>query len=531
MTNAARQPCDEGIIKSRADVLDCEKFIGHWVLASAILGSSITFIDGTVVNVALPILQRDLDATIGQTQWVVESYALMLSALILVGGSLGDLVGRKKIFSFGVLVFGISSVLCCKAQDANQLINARGVQGIGAAMLVPGSLALISANFSKKKRGRAIGTWSGVTAIAAGIGPVLGGWLIETFSWRWIFFLNVPLVVAVLLITFFRVPESRDDDAPKRVDWLGALLATIGLGGVVFGLIESNSLGFRNAIVISSLIIGLLSIAGFIFVESRIKNPMMPLGLFSAPAFLGSNLLTLFLYAALGGLLFFLPFILIQVQGYGPTAAGAALVPFIVTMFLLSRWAGGLVDRFGSKIPLTVGPFIAACGFALFSLPSADGASYWATYFPAVMVMSVGMSIAVAPLMTTVMGAVEERHAGTASGINNAVSRTAGLIAVAAFGVVLVSSFERHFVADISSMQVPSDIRDKLLAQASQLAEIRIPEGVSGDQSSAIIQSIRNSFISGFRVVTIISAALAVLSSIAAWILIPGKILRAKSKG
>ena len=363
-----------------------------------------------------------------------------------------------------------------------------------------------------------------MTAIAAGIGPVLGGWLIETFSWRWIFFLNVPLVVAVLLITFFRVPESRDDDAPKRVDWLGALLATIGLGGVVFGLIESNSLGFRNAIVISSLIIGLLSIAGFIFVESRIKNPMMPLGLFSSPAFLGSNLLTLFLYAALGGLLFFLPFILIQVQGYGPTAAGAALVPFIVTMFLLSRWAGGLVDRFGSKIPLTVGPFIAACGFALFSLPSADGASYWATYFPAVMVMSVGMSIAVAPLTTTVMGAVEERHAGTASGINNAVSRTAGLIAVAAFGVVLVSSFERHFVADISSMQVPSDIRDKLLAQASQLAEIKIPEGVSGDQSSAITQSIRNSFISGFRVVTMIAAALAVLSSIAAWILIPGKI-------
>jgi EmrB/QacA subfamily drug resistance transporter len=530
VTITAKPPCDEAFIESRADVGDCAESVGRWVLAAAILGSSITFIDGTVVNVALPVLQRDLSATVGQTQWVVESYALMLSALILVGGSLGDLFGRKKIFSLGVLVFGIASVLCGLAQDASQLIIARGIQGVGAALLVPGSLALISANFSKKKRGRAIGTWSGVTAIAAGIGPVLGGWLIETFSWRWIFFLNVPLVIAVILITWFRVPESSDDKATKRIDWAGAVLATIGLGGLVFGLIESNSLGFSSAIVIASLVIGAISIAGFIFVEARIKNPMMPLGLFKSRAFLGSNLLTLFLYGGLGGLLFFLPFILIQVQGYGPTAAGAALVPFIITMFVLSRWAGGLVDRFGSKIPLTVGPFIAAGGFALFALPSADGASYWTTYFPAVMVMSAGMAIAVAPLTTTVMGAVEERHAGTASGINNAVSRTAGLVAVAAFGVVLVMSFERRFVSDIGSMQLAPIVRDQLLAQASQLAEIKVPESLPPDQSAAVTQSIRSSFISGFRVVSLISAALAVLSSIVAWILIPGKIRAGHSK-
>src|SRR5215203_1861850 len=309
--------------------------VGRWVLAAAILGSSISFIDGTVVNVALPILQRDLGATVGQTQWVVESYALMLSALILVGGSLGDLFGRKKIFSIGVLVFGIASVLCGVALDANQLIVARGVQGLGAAMLVPGSLALISANFSKKKRGRAIGTWSGVTAIAAGIGPVLGGWLIETFSWRWIFFLNVPLVIAVLLITWFRVPESSDDTSTKKIDWLGAVLATVGLGGLVFGLIESNTDGFRSATVIGSLIIGAISLAAFVYAEAKIKHPMMPLELFSSPAFLGSNLLTLFLYAALSGLMFFLPFNLIQVQGYGATAAGAALMPFVITMSLM----------------------------------------------------------------------------------------------------------------------------------------------------------------------------------------------------
>lgn len=529
MATAAEIPCEKALIESRPDVKDCGAAVGTWVLAAAILGSSITFIDGTVVNVALPILQRDLGASVGETQWVVESYALMLSALILVGGSLGDLFGRRKIFSFGVLVFGIASALCGLAQDATQLIIARGVQGIGAAMLVPGSLALISANFSKQRRGRAIGTWSGMTAIAAGVGPVLGGWLIETFSWRWIFVLNIPLVAAVILITWFRVPESSDDKATKRIDWLGAVLATVGLGGLVFGLIESNSRGFRAPLVIASLIIGAIALAGFIFVEARIKNPMMPLELFRSRAFLGSNLLTLFLYGGLGGLLFFLPFILIQVQGYSPTGAGAALVPFIVTMFLLSRWSGGLVDRYGSKIPLTIGPFIAACGFALFALPAANGASYWTSYFPAVMVMSAGMAIAVAPLTTTVMGAVEERHAGTASGINNAVSRTAGLIAVAAFGVVLVMSFERRFVSDVSSMQISPVVREQLLAQANQLAEVKVPDTLSPDQANAVSQSIRKSFIAGFRVVTIIAALLAVLSSIVAWVLIPGK-LRARSK-
>jgi EmrB/QacA subfamily drug resistance transporter len=523
VTTGAAIPCDKALIESRPDVKDCGAALGPWVLAAAILGSSITFIDGTVVNVALPILQRDLGASVGQTQWVVESYALMLSALILVGGSLGDLFGRRKIFSLGVLVFGIASALCGVAQDANQLIVARGVQGIGAAMLVPGSLALISANFSKQRRGRAIGTWSGVTAIAAGVGPVLGGWLIETFSWRWIFFLNIPLVAAVILITWVRVPESSDDKASKRIDWLGAILATVGLGGLVFGLIESNSRGFRDRLVIASLVIGAVALAGFILVEARIKNPMMPLALFRSRAFLGSNLLTLFLYGGLGGLLFFLPFILIQVQGYTPTGAGAALVPFIITMFLLSRWSGGLVDRYGSKIPLTIGPFIAACGFALFALPTADGASYWTSYFPAVMVMSAGMAIAVAPLTTTVMGAVEERHAGTASGINNAVSRTAGLIAVAAFGVVLVTTFERRFSADVNSLQISADARQELLMQGGKLAEIRIPESLPTDEKNLVTASIRNSFISGFRVVTIIAAVLGVLSSIMAWILIPGK--------
>lgn len=524
MLSDTRQPCDDAVIASRPDVNDCGETTGRWVLAAAILGSSISFIDGTVVNVALPVLQRELDATVGQTQWVVESYALMLSALILVGGSLGDRFGRKTIFSVGVLIFGIASALCGAAQNPDQLIIARCVQGIGAAMLVPGSLALISANFRKERRGRAIGTWSGVTAIAAGVGPVLGGWLVENFSWRWVFFINVPLVAAVLVITWLRVPERRDDEAVGRIDWAGAVLATIGLGGVVFALIESNSRGKGDPLVVVSFIIGVAAMIGFIVVEARVKNPMMPLGLFRSPAFAGANLLTLLLYAGLGGLMFFLPFILIQVQGYSPTAAGAALVPFVVTMFVLGRWAGGLVDHYGSKLPLTIGPLIAAAGFAMFAIPGADAGSYWTSYFPAVMVMSIGMAIAVAPLTTTVMGAVEERHAGTASGINNAVSRTAGLIAVAVFGVVLLSVFEGGFTDQINALEIPSDARQQLTQQSGDLAEIKIPEKLSAEAKDGVTTAIRDSFIGGFRVVTLIAAGLGAVSAIIAWLMIPGKV-------
>ena len=518
-----RQPCDDAVITSHREVGDCGEVVGRWVLAAAILGSSISFIDGTVVNVALPVLQRDISASVGQTQWVVEAYALMLSALILVGGSLGDRFGRKKIFSLGVLLFGVASALCGAAQNADQLIISRGGQGIGAAMLVPGSLALISANFKKQRRGRAIGTWSGLTAIAAGIGPVLGGWLVENFSWRWVFFINIPLVAAVLLITWIRVPESRDDEDMGRIDWAGAVLATVGLGGVVFALIESNSRGKSDLLVVASFIIGLAALIAFVIVEARIKNPMMPLKLFASPAFAGANLLTLLLYAGLGGLMFFLPFVLIQVQGYTPTAAGASLVPFVVTMFVLGRWAGGLVDSYGSKLPLTIGPMIAAGGFALFALPGADAGSYWTSYFPAVMVMSIGMSIAVAPLTTTVMGAVEERHAGTASGINNAVSRTAGLIAVAVFGVVLLNVFAGSFTMQISSSQIPPDARQHLIQQSGDLAAIKIPEELSSDAKAAATAAIRNSFISGFRFVTLIAATLGVISGVIAFLIIPGK--------
>lgn len=341
MTNIVKQPCDEGVIRSAPCTSPCTRDVRPWVLAATIIGSSMVFIDSTVVNVALPVLQAELNATAAEVQWIVESYSLFLAALILVGGSLGDRFGRRRIFAYGIIMFALASVWCGLSPNVNQLILARGFQGLGGALLTPGSLAIISASFSGEQRGRAIGTWSGFTGITSALGPVLGGWLVEQASWRWIFFINVPLAVLVLGILFWRVPESRDEEVTNRLDWWGALLATISLGAIVYGLIEASNLGLSHSVVLTALAVGAVTLLAFIFVEANSRAPMMPLSLFRSRTFSGANLLTLLLYAALSGALFFFPFNLIQVQGYSATAAGAAFLPLILIMFLLSRWSGG----------------------------------------------------------------------------------------------------------------------------------------------------------------------------------------------
>ena len=364
-----RGPCDEASIRPASGRVPCQPEARIWILVATILGSSMAFIDSTVVNVALPAVQATFHATVIDVQWVVESYGLFLGALILVGGSLGDLFGRRFMFLAGVGIFAVASAGCGVASNIHQFIVARSIQGIGAALLVPGSLAILSASFDEKGRGQAIGTWSGFTAMTTAVGPVLGGWLVEHASWRWVFFMNLPLASVVIAISTWRLPESRSAGA-GRVDWLGAFLATVGLGGLVNGFIESANLGWRNPLVFGGLIGGCGCLVAFAFVEANVDSPMLPLSLFKSHSFSGANLLTLFLYAAIGIFFFLFPLNLIQVQRYSATAAGAAVLPFVLLMFLLSRWSGGLVARYGPRDPLIFGPIVVAFGFVLFAVPS-----------------------------------------------------------------------------------------------------------------------------------------------------------------
>ncbi len=467
-----------------------------------------TFIDGTVVNVALPALQADLHATITDVQWVVEAYALFLGALILVGGAMGDQLGRKRVFLFGVLSFTAASVFCGLATSARVLIIARALQGIGAAFLVPGSLAIISAAFSDADRGRAIGTWSGFSAITTAIGPVIGGWLIQHVSWRAAFFINVPMAVIVVLLSLSFMDESRDTERSASIDWAGALLGVVGLGGIVFGLLEWSPLGPDHPLVIGSLVLGAISLALLVIVEHRAQNPMMPPDLFHYRTFTLANVLTLLLYGALGVVLFLLPLYLIQVQHYSATAAGAALTPFAIIMFTLSRWAGGLVARVGPRLPLTVGPVISAAGIALFARGGITG-SYWTSVFPAVCLLGLGMTITVAPLTTTVMGAVETHRAGVASGINNTVARVAGLLAIAVFGVVLSHRFNTEVRPRLDRVALSPVARTQIEKQLPKMAGAELKSvGIDPSQRAAVQMAIDESFVSGFRLAVIGSAIL-----------------------
>jgi predicted MFS family arabinose efflux permease len=345
---------------------------------------------------------------------------------------------------------------------------------------------------------------------------VLGGWLVAYASWRWVFFINVPVAAMVLSVLFWRVPESRGEEAARPgLDWWGALLATLGLGGIVYGLIESGPLGVGHPLVLTALAIGVVALLIFLLVEARSRVPMLPLSLFRSPTFSGANVLTLLLYAALGGALFFVPFNLIRVQGYSPAAAGAANLPVILTLFLLSRWSGGLVSRYGAKLPLSIGPLIAAAGFALFALPGIGG-SYWTTFFPAVVVLGIGMAESRAPLTTAVMGAVDARRAGSASGVNNAVARAAGLLAIAVQGLVVLAVFS----SSLARLSLPSEARHMLIAQQSKLVGIALPAGLSPATHAALQQAISESFVTGFRVVMLIAAGLALASALSALLLI-----------
>lgn len=509
-----KSPCDESAASVAIGAVDpCR---GPWVLIVTILASSMAFIDGTVVNVALPALQTSLHASGTDIQWVVESYALLLASLLLLGGSLGDLYGRRRIFLVGVLVFAVGSTWSGLAPSITSLILARGLQGIGAAFLVPGSLAMISASYAEEERGRAIGTWSGFTSITAAIGPVLGGWLVEHGSWRWVFFINLPIAAVVILISLWHVGESRGDTSGKTLDWQGAILATFGLGAITYALIDgSASASGHKSIAWTVGIAGVCALLAFLLVESRSHAQMVSLQLFRARDFSGANLLTFLLYAPLSGILFFFPLDLIQVQHYSATQAGAALLPMILLVFVLSRWSGGLVARYGARLPLTAGSLVVAAGFALFLRPGIGG-TYWSTFFPAAVVLGLGMAIVVAPLTTAVMESVPSSAAGAASGMNNAVSRIAGLLAIAVFGLVLSAGFNLTLSRSLESMQLAPGVRQSAEMQRSKLAGAQISD-------SSVRHAFDEAFLTGYRDVIGISVGLAFLSACSAQMIQPGR--------
>ncbi|HWK51936.1 MAG TPA: MFS transporter [Steroidobacter sp.] len=520
MNSSAFIACDESVIRGvPAGESVCPENAKPWVLAATIVGSSMAFIDTSVVNVALPAIQADLSAEVREAQWVVNAYMLMLGALLLVGGAAGDRFGRRRVFIIGIAVFAIASVACAWAPTASALIVARAVQGVGGALLVPGSLAIISAMFPEAERGRAIGTWAGSSALTTALGPVLGGWLVDTWSWRIIFLINVPIAVVAVALAIWRMPESRDESRDVAVDWGGGALAVIGLGALAYGLTLASEGGWRRAAVLGSLAAAIILLSLFVWREARARTPMMPLELFRSKNFSGANVITLLLYFALGGVMFFVPFNLIRIQGYSAAMAGAAFLPFSLIMGVLSRWSGGLIERYGARTLLTIGPTIVAVGFALLALP-AIGGPYWTTFFPPMVVIGLGMAVSVAPLTTSVMRAVDDRHAGVASGINNATARIAGMLAVAVLGMIAVAAFGRSVDARVEHMSLSNETRELVCAEIPKLAEAQAPQSIAGEQRAAVQRAFKDSFVYSFRVVSLIAAALAFASAACGWLTI-----------
>ncbi|REE21956.1 EmrB/QacA subfamily drug resistance transporter [Paraburkholderia sp. BL27I4N3] len=491
---AQASPCDALVIRAQPASLvhPCRR--KKLALAATILGSSMAFIDGSVVNVALPSIQSELGASVAAIQWVVDAYLLFLGALVLVGGSLGDKLGRRTVFIAGIGLFTLASIGCGLAPGAAALIAARAVQGVGAALLVPSSLSIIGAVFDDKERGQAIGTWAGVGAITSALGPVAGGWLVDAFSWRAIFFLNVPIACATVALAVMAVPDSRQDDdgnpsaraggatghAAAGLDWPGAATATAGLAALTYGLTLASARGFGDRWVLASILGGLLVLSAFVALEARTRNPMMPLDVFRSRDFVGANLVTLLVYFGLGGALFFLPFTLIRAYGYSATQAGAALLPVPLTIGLLSRFTGGLTSRYGARALLTVGPVAAAAGFAMLALPWVGG-EYWRGFLPALAVLGLGMTVTVAPLTTTVMASVSAARTGVASGINNAVARVASLLAIAVLGIVFVWSHDAALAARLDALHVPQAAREAAsLAQVGMDAGAALPAAGAG---------------------------------------------------
>jgi len=498
--------------------------IEMWTLVGTILASSMAFIDSSALNVVLSNLQSDFGASGAQLLWIVNAYLLMLAALILTGGALGDRFGRKRIFSMGIALFAVASLACGFAPTIGLLLAGRVIQGIGGALMVPGSLAIITATFKRRRRGWAIGIWSAASTLTTMAGPAIGGVFASLGVWRLVFFINVPLAV-VALFALVHVPETRDETATGRFDIWGTLLVALGLFGITFGAIGlGNGSGAEgaNPLDVLSLIGGIVALALFIVVEMRSAHPMMPLSIFRSRTFVGTNVMCVFLYGALSGTLFFFPLNLIQIQGYNPALAGLANLPFSIVLAILSPMMGRMADRVGTRLLLTVGPSVVALGFILLALPgiTSGPVAYWWTYFPGILVIGVGMGITVAPLTTAVMSSAPTEHSGLASGVNNAVTRSAQVLALAILGAVAIFTFSSALQTRADTLPLSTQQRATLVADAGKLGETPPPPGLDQQAASQVTTAVQESFVNTFRLLSIISACMALLSGALAWLLV-----------
>jgi EmrB/QacA subfamily drug resistance transporter len=465
----------------------------RWVLAATALGSGMAFLDGTVVNVALPAMGKDLNADVAGLQWIINGYMLMLASLILLSGSLGDRLGRRRLFVVGVIWFALASAVCAVAPNLQVMIAGRVLQGVGGALLTPGSLAILQTSFRHSDRAKAVGAWSGLTSVAAAIGPFVGGYLVDSGSWRLIFLINLPLALVTVLVAMRHVPDTRDETSTGKLDINGAILATVGLAGLTFGLISAGDRGFGDAAVLASLVIGVVALAVFVEVERRSSHPMLPPGIFANVRFTGANLVTVVVYGALGTATFLLVVYLQTGLGYSAIRAGAALLPMTVLMLTLSGYAGSLSERIGARLPMTVGPFLMAVGFLLM-LRIKLGAGYAGAVLPAVIVLGLGLVSTVAPLTATVLSSVEDHHAGIASGVNNAVARSAQLMAVAAIPLAagITGDSYRDPVAFSNGFQMAMWISAALAAAGGVLAWVTLAEREPSLRTPVLVGSHRH---------------------------------------
>lgn len=499
---------------------------GKWVMVATILASAMAFIDGTALNVVLPALQQNLNASGADLFWVLNSYLLMLASLILIGGAMGDKLGRKKVFMGGIVLFIIGSAACGISGSVTMLVIFRAVQGIGGAFMIPGSLSLISSAINVKERGKAIGTWSAFTTVVTMGGPILGGALADAGLWRYIFFINVPIGIAAFIMLAFRVDETRDENADKSLDFPGAITIALALALLTFGFLRMPTVGFAHFQSYGSLASGLLFLIIFIVIEKKSRHPMMPLNLFSNTVFTGVNLLTFFLYAGLGAGMLFLSLNLVQVQGYSQLQSGLTFLPFTVLMITVARYAGSLADKYGPKWFLIGGPALTGAGLLMLSfVKQTNGPSeYWATFFPGIFVLGLGMSFTVAPLTATVMGSVSDHFSGTASGVNNAMTRISGVFANAIFGALAVLFFTSTLTKQIDQISLRPQQKAQVIKQAANLGDAKVPVIIPSKQKDVIKIYYKESFIHAYAGIMQISAALGFLGALMTLLFIRNKV-------